>query len=41
MATLPLEYWTIGGGLLFLGLLAFAGLWYFLPIHSHQQKFKS
>lgn len=40
MATLQLEYWTISGGILFLTLLTFAGLWYFFPIHFHQKKFK-
>lgn len=37
MATINLEYWTIGGGILFLALLSFIGLWYFFPIHECKQ----
>lgn len=40
MATIQIENWFLFGGLLLLGLLTFAGLWYFFPYHIHQTKFK-
>lgn len=40
MATIQIENWFWIGGLLLIGLLTFAGLWYFFPIYFHQTKFK-
>ena len=40
MAILPVEYWTIGSGLLLLALLTLGGWWLFSSCNIHQSKFK-